>query len=246
MDEQTRYPSGLRCGPHLLPMCNRNLARFHSQHFDRERSEHRPKRRTRHSLRWNYRRHRIAVRRPYTGVAPGAKIIGAGLGAGLFVINGLAAWEWGLANQYRYNIRVVSNSYGRSGAFDPDESITIATKIAHDRNIAVVFAAGNAGPAKARDRRSESRVGDMDHRDTLRAQFGRRRTGVVADSDCCSWASRRKYYATRFILPVIADIQGRPEQAAIEAALKSRLIDTFVDGTFRPNAIVTREELAAC
>jgi serine protease AprX len=49
---------------------------------------------------------------------------------------------------------------------------------------------------------------------------------------------------TRFILPVIPDIQGHPEQAAIEAALKSRLIDTFADGTFRPNAMVTREDLA--
>ncbi len=84
----------------------------------------------------------------YTGVAPGAKIIGAGLGAGIFVINGLAAWEWGLSNQYRYNIRVVSNSYGGAGAFDPDDPITIASKLAHDRNITVVFAAGNDGPTK--------------------------------------------------------------------------------------------------
>ena len=84
----------------------------------------------------------------FTGVAPGAKIIGAGLGAGIFVINGLAAWEWGLANQYRYNIRVVSNSYGGSGAFDPDNPITIASKMAYDRNIAVIFAAGNDGPTK--------------------------------------------------------------------------------------------------
>jgi serine protease AprX len=49
---------------------------------------------------------------------------------------------------------------------------------------------------------------------------------------------------TRFILPVIADIQGHPQQAAIEAALKSRLIDIFADGTFRPNSTVTREDLA--
>src|SRR4029434_6840331 len=77
----------------------------------------------------------------YTGVAPGAKIIGAGLGAGIFVINGLAAWEWGLANQYRYNIRVVSNSYGGSGAFDPDNPITIASEIARDRELAVLFPA---------------------------------------------------------------------------------------------------------
>jgi serine protease AprX len=49
---------------------------------------------------------------------------------------------------------------------------------------------------------------------------------------------------TRFILPVIADIQGHPQQAVIEAAIKSRLIDTFADGTFRPNSTVTREDLA--
>lgn len=84
----------------------------------------------------------------YTGVAPGAKIIGAGLGAGLFVINGLAAWEWGLANQYRYNIRVISNSYGSAAAFNPNNPIVIASKMAYERNIAVVFAAGNDGPTK--------------------------------------------------------------------------------------------------
>ena len=84
----------------------------------------------------------------YAGVAPGAKIIGAGFGAGLFVLNALGAWEWGLANQYRYNIRVVSNSYGGDGAFDPNNPITIASKMAYDRNITVVFAGGNAGPTK--------------------------------------------------------------------------------------------------
>lgn len=84
----------------------------------------------------------------YPGVAPGAKIIGAGLGAGIFVINGLAAWEWGLANQYRYNIRVISNSYGGAGVFDPDDPITIASKMAYERNMTVVFAAGNDGPVK--------------------------------------------------------------------------------------------------
>lgn len=84
----------------------------------------------------------------YTGVAPGAKLIGAGLGAGIFVVNGLAAWEWGLANQYRYNIRVISNSYGGAAAFNPNNPITVASKMAYDRNITVVFAAGNDGPTK--------------------------------------------------------------------------------------------------
>lgn len=84
----------------------------------------------------------------YAGVAPGAKIIGSGLGAAIFVVNGLAAWEWGLSNQFRYNIRVISNSYGSAGPFQPDNPITIASKMAYDRNIAVVFAGANSGPAK--------------------------------------------------------------------------------------------------
>lgn len=81
----------------------------------------------------------------YQGVAPGAKIIGAGLGAGLYIINGLAAWEWGLTNQARYNIRIVSNSYGGSGAFNPSNPIVRATLLAYQRNMTVFFAAGNDG-----------------------------------------------------------------------------------------------------
>ncbi|HEY0098683.1 MAG TPA: S8 family serine peptidase [Pyrinomonadaceae bacterium] len=84
----------------------------------------------------------------YAGVAPGTKIIGAGLGAGLFVINALGAWEWGLANQYNYNIKVVSNSYGSFAPFDPDNPINIASKAAYDNGITVVFAGANSGPGK--------------------------------------------------------------------------------------------------
>ena len=84
----------------------------------------------------------------YAGVAPGAKIIGAGLGAGLFVLNAVAAWEWGLTNQFRYKIRVVSNSYGSAGAYNPNNPIMRAAEMAHDRNITVLFAGANSGPAK--------------------------------------------------------------------------------------------------
>ena len=84
----------------------------------------------------------------YAGVAPGTKIVGAGLGAGLFVLNAIGAWEYGLANQYRYNIRVVSNSYGSDGPFNPDNPLNVASKMAYERNITVVFAGGNAGPTK--------------------------------------------------------------------------------------------------
>jgi serine protease AprX len=92
----------------------------------------------------------------YGGVAPGARLIGAGSGAVLFILNGLGGFEWSMANQTTldqsgqpYNIRVISNSWGGSGAFSPDDPINIATRIAHDQfNMIVVFAAGNSGPGK--------------------------------------------------------------------------------------------------
>ncbi|HSU68917.1 MAG TPA: S8 family serine peptidase, partial [Tepidisphaeraceae bacterium] len=48
----------------------------------------------------------------------------------------------------------------------------------------------------------------------------------------------------KYVLPNIPDIQGHPQQSAIEFALKNRLIDTYADGTFRPDQTVTREDLA--
>ena len=84
----------------------------------------------------------------YAGVAPGAKLIGTGSGAVLFVLNSLGGFEWSLTNQALYGIRVISNSWGGSGAFDPDNPINIASKLAHDSNIIVAFAAGNSGPGR--------------------------------------------------------------------------------------------------
>ncbi len=84
----------------------------------------------------------------YAGVAPGAKIIGLGSGYGLFVLNALGGLEWSLANQFVYNIRVVSNSWGSSGGFNPDNPVNIATRRLYDNNIVVLLAAGNSGPGK--------------------------------------------------------------------------------------------------
>ncbi|HKY03978.1 MAG TPA: S8 family serine peptidase, partial [Blastocatellia bacterium] len=67
---------------------------------------------------------------------------------GLFVLNALGGFEWALANQFLYNVRVISNSWGGSGPFEPDAPIHIATKACYDRNIISVFAAGNSGPGK--------------------------------------------------------------------------------------------------
>lgn len=84
----------------------------------------------------------------FEGVAPGARIIGTGSGAVLFILHGLGGFEWSLANQARYNIRVISNSWGGNGPFDPDNPINIATRKCYERNIVVLFAAGNSGPGK--------------------------------------------------------------------------------------------------
>jgi serine protease AprX len=84
----------------------------------------------------------------YAGVAPGAKLVGTGSGAVLFILNGLGGFEYALANQALYGVRVITNSWGGSGAFNPDNPINVASKLAHDHNIVVLFAAGNSGPGR--------------------------------------------------------------------------------------------------
>ncbi len=88
----------------------------------------------------------------YRGVAPGAKLIGlqAGNDVGLTTYAIVQALDYALVNQFRYNIRVCNNSYGTTLAaypFDPNDPINTATRMMHDRNITVVFAAGNDGDA---------------------------------------------------------------------------------------------------
>ena len=83
----------------------------------------------------------------HSGVANGANLIGYGSGAVLFILNALGAFDWTLANQGRYGIRVITNSWGSSGGFDPDDPINVASRLTHERNIVVTFAAGNEGSA---------------------------------------------------------------------------------------------------
>ena len=84
----------------------------------------------------------------YEGVAPGVKIIGTGSGAVLFILNGLGGFEYSLANQARYGIRVITNSWGSYGAFNPDNPINIASRKAYERNIVVLFSSSNSGPGR--------------------------------------------------------------------------------------------------
>jgi len=82
----------------------------------------------------------------YEGVAPGASLLGYGSGAALLVLDAIGGFDYALTHQFQYNIRVISNSFGTSGDFDPNHPINLVTKKCYDRNMVVVFAAGNEGP----------------------------------------------------------------------------------------------------
>src|SRR5882672_5387073 len=82
----------------------------------------------------------------YRGVAPDAKLVGVSAGEVLFLLSALEGFDWVLQNQAAYAIRVISNSWGTTGAFAPDDPINVASKLAHDAGMVVVFAAGNDGP----------------------------------------------------------------------------------------------------
>ncbi|WP_290610342.1 S8 family serine peptidase [Arsukibacterium sp. UBA3155] len=89
----------------------------------------------------------------YAGVAPGAKIIGYGSGAGLFILDTLGGFDYALTHQFDYNIRVISNSFGNTGDvgtdFNPDDPTNVATKALTDNGVIVVFSAGNAGSGES-------------------------------------------------------------------------------------------------
>jgi serine protease AprX len=81
----------------------------------------------------------------FAGVAPGCDLIGVSTGEAIAILWALEGFDYVLTHQYTYNIKVVSNSWGTSGPFDPEDPIAVASKKMHDRGITVVFAAGNEG-----------------------------------------------------------------------------------------------------
>lgn len=83
----------------------------------------------------------------YEGVAPGADLVGYGSGAVLLVLDGIGGFDYAITHQREYNIRVIANSWGSSGDFDPHHPINVASKKAYDRGMVVTFAAGNSGPS---------------------------------------------------------------------------------------------------
>jgi subtilisin family serine protease len=89
-------------------------------------------------------------RRPfyYAGIAPEADLIGLGAGEAIAILHALLGFEWAIANQQRYSIDIITNSWGGGdGAdFDPNNPINQASYEAYSRGIIVTFAASNSGP----------------------------------------------------------------------------------------------------
>ena len=83
----------------------------------------------------------------YVGVAPGANLVGLGVGDGRSIIWALSAFNWIADNHRTYNIRVVSNSWGTlgGGPYNPNNSTSRAAEDLADQGVTVVFAAGNDG-----------------------------------------------------------------------------------------------------
>ncbi|WP_257349392.1 S8 family serine peptidase [Pseudalkalibacillus decolorationis] len=82
----------------------------------------------------------------YTGIAPDAKLVGLGTGEGINILWALEAFDYVLENQQKYGIDIISNSWGSTGEYSPDDPINVASKKAHDAGMVVTFAAGNEGP----------------------------------------------------------------------------------------------------
>ncbi|HEX8830830.1 MAG TPA: S8 family serine peptidase, partial [Longimicrobium sp.] len=85
----------------------------------------------------------------YTGVAPGASLVGISTGETIVVFWALAGFDWLIDNAAKYNIKAVNNSWGTSGGlFDPNDPTNVATREVYKAGIAVLFAAGNDGPGE--------------------------------------------------------------------------------------------------
>ena len=86
----------------------------------------------------------------YKGVAPGADLVGYGSGAVLLILDAVGGLDYAATNQFSYAnpIRVVSNSWGSSGKFDPADPVNVASYELYKRGIVTVFAAGNDGPGE--------------------------------------------------------------------------------------------------
>ena len=86
----------------------------------------------------------------YEGVAPGASLVGYGSGGVILILDGLGGFDYAITHQFSFDdpIRVITNSWGSDGEFQPESPIVQASYRAYQRGINVLFAASNSGPGE--------------------------------------------------------------------------------------------------
>ena len=69
----------------------------------------------------------------YVGAAPDADIIGYGSGGGLFLLDTIGGFDFAINNLYNYDnpIKVISNSWGSSGKYEPKGPVSLVTRCKH-------------------------------------------------------------------------------------------------------------------
>ena len=80
------------------------------------------------------------------GVAPGAKVYGLGIGDATTTLWAAEAFDWVLQNHNAVSpkIRVVQNSWGSAGSYDPNAALSVYVNAMVAQGITVVFSAGNS------------------------------------------------------------------------------------------------------
>jgi len=84
----------------------------------------------------------------HDGIAPEASLVGLGAGEGISILHALLGFDYAIANQDRYSIDVITNSWGGGDGsnFDPNNPINRASYEAYRKGMVVLFAASNSGP----------------------------------------------------------------------------------------------------
>ncbi len=88
----------------------------------------------------------------FRGVAPGAGLVAVDISESFTTTNAVRAFEWIHENHERYDIRVVSNSWGREkddSRYDPNDPVIRASNALVAQGLVVVFSAGNNGDEDA-------------------------------------------------------------------------------------------------
>lgn len=91
-------------------------------------------------------------REDVTGVAPGAEMVSLDISEQFTTSNALRAFEWVYDHHEEYDIRVLTNAWGRDrdpATYEPDDPLVRASDALVDDGVLVVFSAGNQGPDEA-------------------------------------------------------------------------------------------------